>query len=50
MSTMACAAMSLDGGDDDLDLVMDTTCQVIKWTAYQQSQWAPLVDDSGHEL
>ena len=40
----------MDGADDDLDLVMDTTCQVIKWTAYQQSQWAALVDDSGHEL
>ena len=47
----ACTAgMSMDGGDDDVDLVMDTTCQVIKWTAYQQPQWAALVDDSGHEL
>ena len=42
--------MSMDGGDDDLDLVMDTTCQVIKWTQYQPSQWTTLVDDSGHEL
>jgi len=42
--------MSVDGGDDDLDLVMDTTCQVIKWTPHQQSQWAALLDDSGHEL
>ena len=42
--------LSIDGADDDLDLVMDTTCQVIKWTPYQQPQWAPLVDDAGHEL
>ena len=42
--------LSIDGADDDLDLVMDTTCQVIKWTPFQQSQWAPLVDDAGHEL
>ena len=46
----ACTGLSVDGGDDDLDLVMDTTCQVIKWTPHQPSQWAALVDDTGHEL
>jgi len=40
----------MDGADDDLDLVMDSTCQVIKWTPYQAAQWAPLIDDTGHEL
>jgi len=40
----------MDGGDDDVDLLMDTTCQVIKWTQYQPTQWAPLVDETGHEL
>ena len=45
-----CSGMSMDGGDDDLDIVMDTTCQVIKWTPYQPPQWAPLIDDTGQEL